>query len=191
MAERRGNWAALAGLTALVLFLFQDAVFRGQALFERDIHAYWGPQIASLVRSIAAGSPPLWSPNAGFGQPYLANPSTQVLYPFTLLNLVLLPSTYYTWFVVAHLVFAGFGAYRLARTLGLGHGAGFVGAALFVTSGPLLSLVNLWHHFAGATFMAWVLVAAERACASRGLRDSLIWGGVMALQILAGSADMC
>ena len=57
MEGRRGNGAALAVLAALVLFLFRDAVFLGQSLFERDIHAYWGPQVASLVRSIAAGSP--------------------------------------------------------------------------------------------------------------------------------------
>jgi hypothetical protein len=163
----------------------------GRVLFERDILSYWLSQVETFVRTVSSGCWPLWDPWVAFGQPMLAQPDTQVLYPFTWLNFVLPPDIAYTIFLFAHLVLSGTGLFRLARVLGAGRGGGFVAAAIWMLSGPFLSLANVWHHFAGAAWMPWVLEAVERACLSGGRpRDVLRWGLLTGLQVLAGSADM-
>jgi len=181
--------AALA-LVPLVVAAFLPLVL-GRVLFERDILTYWFAQVETFVRTVAAGCWPVWDPWVAFGQPMLAQPDTQVLYPFTWLNLVLPPGPIYTAFVLGHLVLAGAGLFRLARRLGVGAGGAFVAGAVWMLSGPLVSLANVWHHFAAAAWMPWVLEAAESASASGGRpRHVLRWGLLAAVQMLAGSADV-
>jgi len=114
-----------------------------------------------------------------------------VLYPFTWLNLDLRPWTYYTVFVLAHLLFSAVGLRLLACRFGLSAPASLLAAVLWVGSGPFLSLADLWHHLAGAAWMPWVLLAADRVAASPRPARALVWGAAMGAQILAGSADMC
>jgi hypothetical protein len=176
--------AALAGIALLPLVL-------GRVLFERDVQTFWVPQVETFVRTIAAGSWPVWDPWVAFGQPMLAQPDTQVLYPFTWLNLLLPPGPVYTLYVLAHLALAGTGMVRLARRVGASGGGALVAGAVWMLSGPLLSLANLWHHLAGASWMPWVLAAAESAARSGGkLRTVLRWGLLTGVQVLAASADM-
>jgi hypothetical protein len=124
------------------------------------------------------------------GQPLLADPSAQVAYPFTWLNLVLRPWTYYTLFAASHVFFGGVGLYLLGRRWTMSRGAAFVAAGLFQLSGPFLSMVDLWHHLASAAWIPWVLLAADAAFEKRGPRNVLLWGAATAGQILGGSADM-
>ena len=177
-------------LALLALLLLRKAVLGG-VLFERDVHLVWLPQMEVLVRAVAGGAWPLWNPSAGFGDPLLANPEAQVLYPFTWLNLICPPATFYTLFAVAHLILGGLGVRALARTMRLSPPAAAAAGALWMAAGPVLSLVNLWHHYAGACWMPWVLAAAEWTFRTRRLGPALGWAGAQALQVLAGSADMC
>ena len=187
--RRAGPWAAVA-IAALALALYPDAVFRGRAFYERDVHLVWHAQVEAFVRAVLSGSWPVWNPYLSFGHPMLANPHTQVLYPFTWLNLILRPTTFYTVFVVAHTAFAGWGLFLLARRLGLSTPAAWVAAACWMASGPFLSLGNMWIQMAGASWVPWVLLAGEHALASRAAVPMLLWGGAVALQLLAGSPDM-
>ena len=182
---------ALAGLAALVSVLCWPVVARGRVYWERDLHLYLYPHAEAFVRVLAQGSLPLWNPYAAFGEPLLANPFMQVFYPPTWLHLVMRPWTWYAAFVVAHLFFAGAGAHLLARRLGTSPAGAFLGAAAWITSGPLLSLVSLSHHFTGAVWMPWVVAVSDYAVTTRRTRDVLAAGAVLALQIVAGSADMC
>ena len=190
VVPRDASARAALGLVALALAAFLPLVL-GRVLFERDIQTFWLAQVETFVRAVAAGCWPVWDPWVTFGHPMLAQPDTQVLYPFTWLNLVLPPGPVYTLFVLAHLVWAGAGSFRLARRLGTGGGGAFVAGAVFMLSGPYFSLANLWHHLAGASWMPWVLEAALRASESGGeLRPTLRWGILTGVQVLAGSADM-
>jgi Bacterial membrane protein YfhO len=182
---------AAPGFLALpVVALFFDALFRDRILYERDILGVYYGQAEAFVRCVAAGSWPLWDPWLGFGQPMLANPGVQVFYPWTWLNLVLTPATWYNVFAVAHVWLAGVGTVLFARRLGLSEAASLLAGALWMTSGPLLSLVSLWHHLAGAALLPWVLLAADRALDESSPARILQWGGAVALQVFAGSADV-
>ena len=184
-----GVWMPTA-LAAIVVFLLRDFLFHGAYFYKRDVHLVWHPQIEAFVRAVGAGSWPVWDPSPGFGQPLLADPSSQVLYPFTWLNLVLMPWTYYTVFVACHAWFSGCGMALLARAHGLSPLAGFTAGALWITSGPFISLFDLWHHFASACWMPWVALAAYQAFDRPSLRHGILLGGAAGLQLLAGSADV-
>jgi hypothetical protein len=180
----------LPGLAGLVVWVFRRPLFEGAVLYKRDIHLVWQGQVETFVRAVASGSWPVWDPGLAGGQPLLADPSAQVAYPPTWLNLVLRPWTYYTLYGAGHVLFGGAGVYLLARRWSLSRQAAFVASALFLLSGPFLSLVDLWHHLGSAAWIPWVLLAADRALAAPGARGVLLWAGAMAGQILAGSADM-
>jgi hypothetical protein len=186
----RPDVGAALGLLLMALFLFRDAVLGRGVLFRRDISLVWYPQVESFVRSVAGGSWPLWDSYRGFGQPLLADPSAQVLYPFTWLNLILPPWISYTIFVVAHLWLSSIGLYALARRWRVGRAGALLGGVIWMAAGPFLSLADLWHHLAGAAWIPWVFLAADVAFDRRDARSVLVWGAAIAAQILAGSADM-
>ncbi len=187
-AVRRNRLVSAAVLATLAATPFWEAILGG-TLFERDINMVWLPQVESLVRAVANGSWPLWDPYVGFGQPMLADPRVGVLYPPTWLNLLLPPTVFYTAFVVAHVAGSGWGMLALARHWSASRLAATFTATLWMLSGPLLSLVPMWHHLAGFAWMPWVALAASRAF-ERPARARSVWlGCAVALQWLAGSPE--
>lgn len=190
---RARDWSRflfLLPLIAVVLALFPDVALGRRFLFERDIHVYGLPQWEVVTRSLADGSWPLWDPTIAFGRPLLAIPSVQILYPSTWLHFVMRPWTQYGVSTLGHLLLTGVGLYRLARRYGLSSAGATCAACLWVASGPLLSLVNLWHHFDASAWIPWVLLAAESALDSGRAASALLWGAAVAIQALAGSADV-
>ena len=187
---RSPDAVALALLVASVAAVFHRALLTSEVFYQRDIHSYWYPQVEVFVRAVAEGSTPLWNPFDGFGAPMLANPASQLLYPPTWLNLVMLPASYYKLFVLAHTVWAGAGLYLLARQLGAGRLAALLAGHAFSLSGPFLSAASLFHHFAGAAWMPWVLLALTRLLARPGLGTALVLGAAGAALLLTGSADV-
>jgi hypothetical protein len=165
-------------------------VFARGALYQRDVHLYWHAQAEAFVRAALAGSWPVWDRTLGFGQPLLANSSAQVLYPITWLNVLMKPWWYYTVFVAAHLVFSGAGLYVAGRQLRCRRAAAVVGAMLWTASGPFISLTILWHHFAGAAWLPWVVVASQALVASPDARRTVLLAAVLGAQQLAGSFEM-
>jgi hypothetical protein len=183
-------WSCAALYALVAALVVPRAAFLGEALFERDLHALWYPRAHSLARALGQLLPPLWDPAMGFGEPSLADPSVQLLYPTTWLLVALPPWTVYTLLVVLHLAFAAVGFNRLARASGLRPGAACFAGAAFMLAGPFVSLVNLWHHFAGAAWMPWVVLAVHRLV-RRPRPAAAAWlGACLGMQVLAGSADM-
>ena len=186
----RARLFVLGILVLVALALFPDAFLRGRVFYYRDVHLQWVGQMEVLVRTLAAGSWPVWNPYASFGQPLLANPNYEVYYPPTLLNLVMAPWTYYRLFVFLHLVVAGLGTYALGRRLGLSRMVAALTGIAWMASGPLVSLVSLWNHLAAAAWMPWSAWAGHRAATRPTLAAGVLWGAVMAAPVLAGSPEM-
>ena len=154
------RWAWLS-LLAPIALLFANVLFRGHVLYERDVHQmYWG-QAETFVRTVLGGSLPLWDPSTGFGQPMLANPGAQVLYPWTWLSFLARPQHGYTFFVCSHLYLSALGFHAFGRRLGLSSAAALMGALVWTTSGPFLSMASLWHHLASAAWIPWVLLGTH------------------------------
>jgi membrane protein YfhO len=200
-APRRQRWPGqstrlhprliVIGVLVLVaLALFPHALLGGRVFYYRDVHLQWVGQMEVLVRTVAAGCWPVWNPYASFGQPLLANPNYEVYYPPTLLNLVMAPWTYYRLFVFLHLLLAAVGTYALGRRLGLSPLAAGLGGVAWMASGPLVSLVSLWNHLAGAAWIPWSAWAGHRAVARPTFGACASWGAILAAPVLAGSPEM-
>jgi len=181
---------AVAGLALLPCLLVGDAVLGRAVFYERDIITFWLAATAAFVRSVGEGAWPLWDPLTNFGRPLLADPSMQLAYPLTWLNLIFPPGAYFTLFVLVHCSWAGVGAMMLGRAWGLSLLAAAGAGLLWMSSGPYLSTISLYHHFASASWMAWVLLALEGVIRFPGPKTA----GGLALAAaglsLAGSADM-
>lgn len=184
------HWPGLA-LFAVVLFLYAPELPPGRTFWYRDIASFWSVLADSFVRTLGQGALPLWNPDFSFGMPMLADPGMQTLYPFTWLNLLLPLSVYYKAYVVAHAFLGALGLYRLARRQSLGCPASVLAAVAWLGSGPFQELVSQTHHFSGAALLPWVLLALDTALARPTPRTGLVLGGALALQVLAGSGDLC
>ncbi len=192
-AGSRGSsraWPGL-GLLALVVFLYAPELVPGRGFWYRDIGGFWSALADGFVGVVSSGTLPLWNPNFSFGMPMLADPGSQSLYPFTWLNLLLPLTTYYKVYALSHAFVGALGLYRLARRQSLGRPASFVAAAVWLDAGPFQELLSQTHHFAGAAFMPWVLLALDQALARPTTRSGVILGALAAGQVLAGSGDMC
>ena len=174
-------------MLALGLLVWADCVFRGRMLFQRDLSLFFSGWMEAFARSVADGSWPVWNPYPSYGQPMLATATAQILYPTTWLNLILPASIYLTVFAVLHVVVAGLGGWALVRGLGASHRAGLVAGAVWATSGPVLSTVHMTNMYAAAAWMPWVGHLGHRTLAARSRRHAVLWGGALALTILAGS----
>ena len=190
----RGREAALLLLIFSILeFWLRAPVLLGSlALFQRDLMIVYFPLVQSALREISHGALPLRDPTSAFGQPLLADPSCEILYPPFWLHIFLYPSLAYGWFVSLHSVFGSLGVALLARRLSGGSFvAGLVSGCAWLLSGPLQSLATLWHHLAGAAWMPWVWLGVEGTLA-RDSGNARRWlGAALGAQMLAGSADMC
>lgn len=186
-----------AGLLLLIFALLEgwlraSVLFGGFALFQRDLMLVYFPLVQSALREASLGALPLRDPTSAFGQPLLADPSCEILYPPVWLHLFLSPSRAYAWFVSLHSVFGALGVALLARRISGGSlRAALVGGCAWLLCGPLQSLATLWHHLAGAAWMPWVWLGVEEVVSGEG-RAARRWLGVaLGFQMIAGSADMC
>lgn len=187
--DRPFDWRVALAFTVVAVIVYHRAVFLGEQFYYRDLAMQWYPQVEAFVHAVRSGSWPVWNRFISFGQPLLANPNAQLLYPITWLQVLLPAWTFYTWYTVLHVALAGCGAWALGRHLGLSRPAALVGGLLFVLSGPFLSLQNLWHHFAAAAWMPWAVRAGDRAFEQFGVRRSLAWGALLAVIVVAGSPE--
>ncbi len=184
------RWFGPLALLALAIGLFHRILFAGEALFERDIALLVYPQQEALLRCVAMGSWPVWDPYTAFGEPMLANAGRQVLYPTTWLALFAPLPLVFALFVVAHVFLTGWGLSRLARHLGLSELAAMCSGGLFMTSGPVLSLVNVPPHLAGIAWMPWVLLGMGTTLRAPAARSAVWWAVAQSLQVLGGSPDV-
>jgi hypothetical protein len=191
MKPARGGALAVAFLAAAVAATFAEALSTSRVFYQRDIHAYWWAHAEVLRRATAEASWPLWNPWEGFGAPLLADASFQLAYPPTWLALLLEPAVRFKALTIGHGLLAALGACALARRLGLGWASAGTAGAAYALSGPFLSGASLWHHFAGAAWLPWLLFALEGLVRRPGLAAALPLGLVAGAQFVAGSGDLC
>jgi hypothetical protein len=180
-----------AWLAAAVAVTFAEAITTSHVFFQRDIHAYWYPHMVAFRRAVAEGSLPLWNPWVGFGAPFLADASFQLAYPPTWLAIVLPLAVHFKLMAIGHCLLAAWGACALARGLGLGRAGAAVAGGAYALSGPFLSSLSNLHHYPGAAWLPWVLLALHGLLRKPGLATGLRLGAVAGLQLLAGSGDLC
>src|SRR5437868_6225798 len=169
---------------ALTLALALAAIFPGvlfgtQTFFYRDFGVLAYPTIYHARLSFWQGELPLWNPYSNCGVPFLAQWGTMVLYPFSLLYLLLPLPWSLNVFCLAHLFLAGCGMYQLARRWVGDPFSSWVAGLCFVFNGVTLSSL-MWPNYSVALgWMPWVVLGVERAWREGGWRP-LILAAVLA-----------
>src|ERR1041385_165597 len=102
-------------LLALVALQYPDVVLGLKTFFFRDYGFFGYPLAAYHRESFWRGEIPLWNPYNNAGLPFLAQWNTMVLYPGSLIYLLLPLPWSLGIFCLAHQYFAGLGMYFLGR----------------------------------------------------------------------------
>ncbi len=172
-------------LVLLGILFFADPVFTSKNYYYRDILNFHYPLRRFLIECYSRWEVPLWNPFLYFGQPLLANPNYMALYPTNLLHL-LLPFNYaFKLHFILHPVLAGLGLYFFQRRLGLSMLPSFAGAIAYEFSGTVLSFMNLYNIVPAVALLPWIAWAFVGSLKENWLRRSLIFGGLLALQVIA------
>lgn len=177
--------------------LLASVWLRGEAL-------YWGTPATQFVpwwwqawRTLLSGELPLWNPLLGMGAPLAANYQSALFYPphwlyFILAALggLLLMAWGQALLVAAHLALAGIGAQRLLRALGASEPGQVVGALAFSLSGYLVARAHFLSINASLAWLPWILLAVYQLAHAPGRRTVLRLAALLAMQWLAGHAQM-
>ncbi len=174
---------AAAGLAAVLLALLAPAWARTSPAFfnHGDLWTYHWPLRHHSATELISGRLPLWNPYVLLGVPHAANPQTALLYPLSILGFVLPALTALAWDQILHLLWAGLGAFLLARHQRLSRGPAVALAAAYalcpflifrITAGiPTLLASLAWVPWA---WLAWLGGSA------------FLLSAVFALQFLSG-----
>jgi len=183
---RLARSAASLALIACTLWFFAPLIFRGQVIFDRDVFSGWHALIEAIVRAVGEGSLPLWDPYASFGEPVMefAGP---IYYPPNWLALLMPAGAFYSASVIGHHLFGGAGLYLFLRAQGLSRISSLLGAGLWMSSGPWLSVVNMLNLFSGSAWMPWVMLAADHARRHGSAAAAVTWGTTVAACMLPGA----
>jgi hypothetical protein len=211
----RGAWPVLLILVLPVLLL-RHSLFGGGATTGADILAQqppWSVDLAGQVsqpqnpalfdepfeisawflfarQELLSGRFPFWNPYVAGGTPFLAAGQPAVLYPLTLLG-VLLPYPFsMTFMSLLKWWLAGLGMYVFARSsLRLGQVAGLTAALSYMFS----SFIVVWLiHIVGsaAMLLPWALWASERVIHAPGRKRLALLAVIAALVAFSGHPEM-
>ncbi len=173
-------------MLALVgILFFHDFLFSSKNLYFRDILNFHYPLRKVLIEAFAQDGFPLWNPHIALGQPMLANPNYMAFYPTTLLHLFLPFNYAFKLHFVLHPVLGGLGLYFLQRRLGIRAAAAFPGALAYELSGTVISFLNLYNIVPAVALLPWIAWAFLGALQKRPFKRSLLFGALLALEVLA------
>jgi hypothetical protein len=170
---------------------FWPQVVGGRALYWGDIGLYFTPMLSFLHENLTAGRIPLWNPRILCGAPYVGNPQTWPLYPFTFLLRFLDAPAFTNVTIAFHVWFGAVGTYLFLR-----HASdrkalpALLGAIVFAFGGQLVSKEQFPNMIQAAAYLPWVLWMTHRLAVNRRGCDALWLGLVLGLQLLAAHAQI-
>jgi hypothetical protein len=185
---RRDDAIGLAALAAWVMAWLWPIGAGGRMPVGGDVTQFQIGLMGEYDRALAEGRLPLWNANWGFGFPGLAESQMGVYYPpHVVLYGLFNTETAYTISLVAHLIWAAWGTYWLARVLGVSAVGAFLAGVAWSASGfSLIHLSHQWAYTVGS-WMPWAWGLAWRVGrGAGGLRSVLGLGCVLAVQVLPG-----
>jgi len=188
-ADLRRNLLPWLPLVAGPALTFGPALIQGRALFWGAPLLQFTPWRAAAKQVLLSGHFPLWNPWLGLGAPLLANYQSALLYPPNWILVFLDVAWGQTLLVMLHLIWAGAGTAILVRRLGFGRFAQTLAGICFGMSGYLVARSGFLSINAAASWLPWVIVAAERALNGRRMAGIALLSLALGMQWLAGHAQ--
>lgn len=176
-------------LAALIFVAYPQVVTGFHSFVYRDYGLFGYPLAFYHKECFWRGEIPLWNPYNNFGLPFLAQWGTMVLYPPSLIYILLPLPWSLGLFILAHQLFGGVGMFVLARRwTGNSLAAGVAGVA-FAFHGFVLNCLMWPNYSASIAWMPWVMLAV-----ARGWKEGSRWVFIAALaggmQMLSGTPEV-
>ncbi|HTG42993.1 MAG TPA: hypothetical protein VK633_00555 [Verrucomicrobiae bacterium] len=174
---------------------FFRVLFAGETFCYRDFGVLAIPTAAYHRAAVWSGAFPLWNPYSNCGVPFLAQWGTMVLYPFSLIY-VLLPLPWsLNFFCVAHLWIGGMGMYYLARKWMNEEWPAAFAAVAFVFNGITQASLTWPNYTAALGLLPWVILGVmrtwERTDRTRRNRSIFCASLLSVMQLLTGVPELC
>jgi hypothetical protein len=153
----RGWRLVLAAAPGAVL---AAAALAGWAPAFRDLAAYFVPLRARTAEVVEGKRGPYWNPDCGCGEPYFANPQTDLLYPPGWLA-TLIPAPRAVWVEAGlHLALLATGVALLAARLGAAPWLELAAAWGVALAGPSLDAAGVLNNLETLAWLPWLWWAA-------------------------------
>ncbi len=189
----------LLGLALAAIYF--PVLLGGQTFYYRDFGVLATPTAYFHKMSILGGQFPFWNPYSNCGAPFLAQWGTMVLYPLSLIY-VLLPMPWsLNFFCLVHLWIGGVGMYFVARKWTGATWPAVLAGTAFTFNGITLAALAWPNYVAAIGLFPWVLLTVERAFsplllaeAQQGRTGSgrvISAALVSAMQLLTGVPELC
>ena len=172
----------LVGLLLAALRFFQ--FFLGKTLFFGDNFSLMVPGKLFTVAWLKQGILPLWNPLLFAGISWIGDINQSVVYPSTILFLLLSPATALNTTVIFHLALTFVGAYFLARRLIFSQKAAHLVAILWSCSLQIAVSIHNIATLQTLSFLPWIVWAGVST--RYNLRFSVLLGALIALQLFGG-----
>ena len=192
MLARRPDFAALAALTLVCAVVFWP-LLSGQTYFYGDLQLQFHPWATFWKSQLMQGRVPLWNAGMLGGQPFVGNPQAWVLYPSSLLLWACPAITALALTTWLHLWLGGAFFYFWMRrgALKLEVVPALLGACVWMLCGFFVAKAQFPNMLQSLAWVPAVLWAGEGVAARADARSTLVLGGVLGLQLLAGHAQIC
>ncbi len=139
LTDRQATLASLLVLT-LVSFVAIWRILGNGTLIGQDSATQFYPWYDYLGQRLRDLEIPAWNPSQFSGAPFAADPQSGWTYVPAMVVFTLLPlSTAVAVYLVFHLLLAGFGAFALARAIGIGRLGALTSGIAYELSGPVFS----------------------------------------------------
>ncbi|MFY7954154.1 MAG: hypothetical protein ACOVT5_16745, partial [Armatimonadaceae bacterium] len=172
-------------LVVLWLAVFRTVLSGAAVHFYGDLALYFIPQFDFQSDVLRAGRVPLWNPYVLAGVPFVGNPQASPLYP-TAWMLSGLSAEHAVGVVGAlHCLWAALGMWLGLRRFGAGAPGAWLGAVVYGFGGALVSKLQFPNMVAAGAWLPWLLWCLDGLLARPGPRSAALWGGVLALSVLA------
>jgi hypothetical protein len=159
----------------------------GQAYFDNDLLAQFGPWRAFLKDRLASGHLPLWNPYGLGGQPFFADLQNMMVYPLNWLTLPFSVPFGLSLFFFLHAFLSAIGMHLWMRSLGLSRPASCVGALLFAFSNFFWLEIIHPPVIAAYSWLPWLFWSLEKLVQSLRPRQAFLAGLIFTMLFLCGS----
>lgn len=176
-------------LAILVFACFWDVLLGFKSFIYRDFGLFGYPLAFYAKESFQAGELPFWNPLSNCGLPFLAQWNTLILYPGSLICLLLPLPWSANVFCLAHLFLAGVGMFRLAAHWGARQESAGVAGVAFAFGGLTLNCLMWPNNIAALAWMPWLMLTVDLALRHGGRRVVLA-GLVGAAQMYSGAPEI-
>ena len=189
--QKRPALVAALFIVGCPVLLMAHVLFSDQIFFFRDFGQLYYPGLKWGIDQLRAGSFPLWNPYIYCGYPVLAATTYGYLYPPFYL-LALLPFDFgIKLYIMLHLVWGGWGTYRLCRHLDCSPWASIFGGVAFSLCGPMVSGVHNLCYLTSPSWMPWAFWGYAKFHREKKVAWMLWTSLCMALMALAGEIQTC